>query len=96
MDAITLHTETLRDARLSLETRGALAYLLTEPDRRRLPDILMAHGVGKSRVFRMIRELKGGGYLRVHAPRKQADGTYSGWWYELVSRPGEFSTDARQ
>src|SRR5262249_54360902 len=50
----------------------------------------MAHGIGKSRAFRIIRELKGAGYLRVNAPRKRSGGTQTGWWYDLASRPGEF------
>src|SRR5262245_35574139 len=89
---ISLPISTVRDRRLSPETRGALVLLLTEPDRRRLPDLLMAQGIGQTRACRIIRELRGAGYLRVHAARKRPDGTQAGWWYELSDRPDAFST----
>jgi hypothetical protein len=86
--SITLPVSMLQDRRLSAETRGALAFALTQEEAaRRLPELLMAHGFGKARAFRVLRELKAAGYCRVHSNRRLPDGTQSRWWYEIAACP---------
>ncbi|KAB2917780.1 MAG: hypothetical protein F9K29_09020 [Hyphomicrobiaceae bacterium] len=77
----------LRDSRLALDTRGLLAALMSRPSdwMFNVPSIMREQGVGRDKVYRMLRELRARGYCR----RKQ-DHAGNGTWADAVF---EFTDD---
>jgi hypothetical protein len=54
------------DARLTFEARGVLCYLLAKPNNWQVSvdDIRKAGGIGRDKVYRILKELLDAGYLR--------------------------------
>ena len=57
--------KTAQDLRLSFESRGVLAYLLSKPGDWKIsvPDLMREGHCGRDRVLRILKELEGAGYL---------------------------------
>lgn len=57
--------EVAEDSRLSFEARGVLCYLLAKPNnwKVRIQDIQNAGGIGRDKVYRILKELQSVGYI---------------------------------
>lgn len=57
---------TAQDTRLSFEARGVLTYLLSKPDdwQLQIDDLMREGDIGRNRVYRLLKELTGAGYLQ--------------------------------
>jgi hypothetical protein len=62
----------LRDTRLSIEVRGALAMIVSYPNdwTFNLPWFCREAGVGRDKAWRLLRELEGAGYCQREQGRK--------------------------
>lgn len=78
----------LEDVRLSIEARGALAWMASRPRGWRLSvsDALLALGCGRDRWQRICRELRAVGAL-ARRPMRAADGRILGWLYVVSWAP---------
>ena len=85
---------TLRDKRLSIETRGVLAYLLTHSDTFELSfEFLQKElGLGRDKMNKIARELKENGYLELRAAHNKK-GKFAGqeWFVYAESQNVDFS-----
>lgn len=93
-DTTLIQGATLRDKRLSLETRGALAVILTYPkDIEMNAEILMnILGVGRVRFQRIIDELKRFGYLEIVQLRDEKGQAIDKEWMFYEESKGEVAT----
>lgn len=86
---------TLRDKRLSIESRGVLAYLLTHHDTFEISfEFLQKElGVGRDKLKNIVRELKQSGYLCLVAAHNKK-GSFSGqeWFVFAESQDVDFTT----
>lgn len=59
------------DDRLSFEARGLLCYLLAKPNnwKVRIADIQKSGGIGRDKAYRLIRELREAGYVKLDIKR---------------------------
>ena len=90
-----LPNDLLRDARISYEARGLLAFILSFPNNWKLnvSHLVKSGGIsedghkhaGKDKVYRILEELKKVGYL-VGTPRK-VSGKYRGYDYTVHETP---------
>lgn len=85
-----IHTGFANDKRLSVETRGAMVYLLTKPDHWKIiPEALRKElGVGRDKMYRMLDEMTSAGYL--HRERTRDDKGRIAWGdYVLYENPAD-------
>lgn len=61
------------DSRLSFEARGVLCYLLAKPHnwQVQIQDIQKAGDIGRDKVYRILKELKDAGYIKVVVKRDE-------------------------
>lgn len=83
-----------QDNRLSFEARGVLSYLLSKPSNWevRIADLQREGNCGRDRIYRILKELKGNGYLhrdRIHG----TGGTFEWGPYRVYEAPFTENTD---
>ena len=85
---------TLRDKRLSIESRGVLAYLLTHDDKFELSFVFLQRelGIGRDKLKNIVRELKQSGYLCLVAAHNKK-GSFDGqeWFVFAESQNADFT-----
>lgn len=76
---------TARDKRLTLESRGALTYLLSHSKTFdiKVAFLLEEFGIGKDRLQRITGELRRHGYLHIVANREK--GRFTGWTWNIYA-----------
>lgn len=79
--------DTAQDRNLSFEARGVLAYLLSKPDDWEIRVSDLKQQCGKTKVYRIIDELKTAGYLEDRERIQKPDGTFAYTPYILHERP---------
>lgn len=77
-DYFAVSRKTAQDSRLSFEARGILFYLLSKCDtwEVRVEDLKREGGIGRDKVYRILRELTAAGYLR----RDRINNPKTGQW----------------
>ena len=93
-----LGNDLLRDARLTWEARGLLAFILSYPPEWKLNvgHLVKSGGIleggrnrtGREKMYRMINELKAAGYI-VGKSHRNTDGSFSGYDYLVYESPQE-------
>jgi hypothetical protein len=76
------------DDRISFEARGVLVYLLAKPNdwHVQIKDIMRAGNIGRDKVYRILKELRTAGYVRLVVHRN-ADQTIASQEYEVYDNP---------
>jgi hypothetical protein len=76
------------DDRVSFEARGVLVYLLAKPNdwHVQIKDIMRAGNIGRDKVYRILKELRTAGYVRLVVHRN-ADQTIASQEYEVYDNP---------
>lgn len=79
----------LQDSRLSDETRGLVARLLSLPDdwEVTVQSIIASGKAGRDKVYRMIKEAEEFGYIKPEVRRREADGTLGRQIYFVSDDP---------
>ena len=87
---------TLQDARLSLEARGLLGYLLSLSDHweARADHLCRTCGVGRDKLQRILRELQAAGYVRRERTRDPQTGVWLGQRTMVYERPEDMPATA--
>jgi len=80
---------TAQDERLSMEALGIVTYLLSKPTDWEImvPDLMRRAGCGKTKMYRILDELKKYGYLTGRERIRGEDGTFTWTPYILHERP---------
>lgn len=85
----------LRDQRMSIEARGALAMILTYPSDWTISLAWLCHqaGVGRDKARGMIREMEAAGYC-IRKRRREKGGTLGGYEFIFTDEPGALAQPA--
>jgi hypothetical protein len=83
-----LRNEFLRDHRISDETRGLVARLLSHPVdwHFTIKEIISSGPSGRDKVYRMVKEAEEYGYIRQDSPRRE-NGTHQVYGYLVTDDP---------
>jgi hypothetical protein len=93
---VALPNVVLTDERLSIETRGMIAYLLSRPANWQIKTIWLAHALskkgqalGRTKLTRMLREAKTAGYLARSAEQERKPNGDFGSYIYIIGLPEE-------
>lgn len=96
---LMIQNEALRDARLSLEARGLLAYMLTMQDdwQFSVEGLAAQTGTGRHTIMRILKELQSAGYLSIKKETNER-GQFTGkaWTLHEVPEPVVRKTEVRE
>lgn len=86
--------DVINDARLSLEARGLLLWLLSKPENWQTNSDLLAaqHGVGRDRIRRVLRQLSDVGYMKLETLRNEAGRITKRWMIYDIPQAEEPAT----
>ena len=76
-----------QDRAISFEARGLLWYLLSKPDNWSVKPKDLEQQCGRSRVYRIITELRVAGYLEYHEGGQDASGKFASGYYNVYEIP---------
>jgi len=93
---VALPNVVLTDERLSIETRGMIAYLLSRPPNWQIKTVWLARAlskkgqaVGRTKLTRMLREAKTAGYLARSAEQERKPNGDFGSYIYIIGLPEE-------
>jgi len=93
---VALPNVVLTDERLSIETRGMIAYLLSRPANWQIKTVWLAHALskkgqalGRTKLTRMLREAKTAGYLARSAEQERKPNGDFGSYIYIIGLPEE-------
>ena len=92
---VTIPNSTADDERLSADTLGTLAYLLAKPEDWKVivADMRRRFGIGRNRVYAIMLELEGAGYVR-RFQNRAAHSQFSSIEYHVFDCPQAIAGEA--